>query len=74
MKAISMKPSMPRAGVEPVFFLPRISRMGPPDKATAMGTCRSAPGEGREFDHEYLARMNIFDGKLVHWSRQGNSV
>ena len=25
-------------------FLPRISRMGLPDKATAMGTCRSAPG------------------------------
>ena len=25
-------------------FLPRISRMGLPDKATTMGTCRSAPG------------------------------
>jgi hypothetical protein len=37
---------------QPGSFFTRISRMGLPDKATAMGTCRSAPGrkeEGRRF-------------------------
>jgi len=40
------KRGMPAAG-NGGFFLPRISRMGLPDKATTMGTCRSAPGHCR---------------------------
>ena len=34
-------------------FFTRISRMGPPDKATAMQTCRSAPQRRRESWREY---------------------